>query len=136
MPVRYLLDTDTWIYLRERRRAEVIARFGRAEAGAVGVSVITYGELMYGAEKSARRAEVVAGITEIASIIPVLPLPPEAGAAYGAFRADLQRKGAVMIGNNDLWIAAHAHAADLVLVTNNEREFRRIPGLRLENWVA
>ena len=72
MPVRYLLDTDTWIYLRERRRAEVIARFGRAEAGAVGVSVITYGELMYGAEKSARRAEVVAGITEIASIIPVL----------------------------------------------------------------
>ena len=135
MAVRYLLDTNTWIYLRQRRRAEVIARFERAEAGTLGVSVITYGELMYGAEKSTRRGEVTKGIREIASIIPVLPLPPEAGPSYGAFRAELQRNG-VVIGNNDLWIAAHAHAADLVLVTNNEREFRRIRGLRIENWVA
>jgi tRNA(fMet)-specific endonuclease VapC len=135
MAVRYLLDTNTWIYLRERRRAEVIARFERAEAGTIGVSVITYGELMYGAEKSTRRAEATEGIREIGSIIPVLPLPPEAGPAYGAFRAELQRKG-IVIGNNDLWIAAHADAAGLVLVTNNEREFRRIGSLRIENWVA
>jgi tRNA(fMet)-specific endonuclease VapC len=68
-------------------------------------------------------------------VLPALPLPEAAAEAYGTIRADLEAKGA-MIGNNDLWIAAHALAADLTLVSNNLREFRRVSGLRLQNWVA
>ena len=69
------------------------------------------------------------------AFIPVQPLPPAAGAAYGSIRATLERRGET-IGNNDLWIAAHALTAGLTLVTNNEREFRRVPGLSVENWAA
>ena len=65
----------------------------------------------------------------------MLPLPEEAAAVYGTLRAALERKGQ-MIGNNDLWIAAHAKAAGLTLVTNNVREFKRVPGLKVENWAA
>jgi tRNA(fMet)-specific endonuclease VapC len=68
-------------------------------------------------------------------VLPALPLPEAAAEAYGTIRADLEAKGA-MIRNNDLWIAAHALAADLTLVSNNLREFRRVSGLRLQNWVA
>ncbi len=67
--------------------------------------------------------------------MPALPLPADAGEAYGDIRAALERSGR-MIGNNDLWIAAHARAAGLILVTNNEREFMRVPGLVVDNWAA
>jgi tRNA(fMet)-specific endonuclease VapC len=68
-------------------------------------------------------------------MIQVLPLVPEAAQAYGSIRADLERRGQ-LIGGNDLWIAAHACALDLTLVTNNQREFQRVPGLKIQNWVA
>jgi tRNA(fMet)-specific endonuclease VapC len=71
---------------------------------------------------------------ELAGLVPVLALPAYAGQSHGAIRAALEAKGET-IGNNDLWIAAHAKAAGLVLVTNNEQEFRRIPGLKIQNWV-
>jgi tRNA(fMet)-specific endonuclease VapC len=74
-------------------------------------------------------------LAELAGLIPVVELPPEAGRFYGAIRAELEIKGE-KIGNNDLWIAAHAKAAGLTLVTNNEREFRRIGGLKTQNWVS
>ena len=66
--------------------------------------------------------------------MPIMELPPQAGQFYGAIRASLEARGEI-IGNNDLWIAAHAKAAGLTLVTNNEREFRRIQGLKMQNWV-
>ena len=72
-------------------------------------------------------------LEELISVLPVLALPREAANAYGAIRANLQARGEA-IGNNDLWIAAHAKAAGLTLVTNNEKEFRRIPGLKVQNW--
>jgi tRNA(fMet)-specific endonuclease VapC len=72
-------------------------------------------------------------LEELATAIPVLSLPDSAAESYGAIRAELEKKGH-MIGNNDLWIAAHVRAAGLTLVTNNEREFRRVPGLKIENW--
>lgn len=72
---------------------------------------------------------------QLISILPVTPLPTEAGNHYGRIRSTLERAG-TPIGNNDLWIAAHALAENLILVTNNEREFARIDGLRLENWVS
>jgi tRNA(fMet)-specific endonuclease VapC len=82
---------------------------------------------------SVRREEAAAHLAALLETVQVLPLPLEAARRYGALRAQLQRIGQP-IGSNDLWIAAHALADDLTLVTNNEREFQRVPGLRVENW--
>jgi tRNA(fMet)-specific endonuclease VapC len=135
MARRYLLDTNICIYVRRRRPPEVRARFSRLGAGEAALSVITYGELMHGAAKlhpvPPRAAEQ---IQEFLDLIEVLPLPVEAGRTYGKIRTYLESKGQV-IGNNDLWIAAHAISADLIVVTNNEREFRRVPDLKIENWI-
>jgi tRNA(fMet)-specific endonuclease VapC len=102
--------------------------------GEAVLSVITYGELVYGAEKSQTREQAMRQLAELVGLLPVMALPSLAGECYGAIRAALEAKGE-MIGNNDLWIAAHAKAAELTLVTNNEREFRRILGLKIQNWV-
>jgi tRNA(fMet)-specific endonuclease VapC len=72
-------------------------------------------------------------LAELAALLPVMELPMRAGEFYGSIRAALAAEGG-MIGNNDLWIAAQAKAAGLILVTNNEREFRRIQGLEIQNW--
>jgi len=135
MEPQFLLDTNICIYIRRKRPEEVLRRFRRLKAGEAVLSVITFGELLYGAEKSAQRAAALELLRELAQELPVLGLPETAAAAYGAIRAELERRGQ-MIGNNDLWIAAHARAAGLTLVTNNEREFRRVRGLRLENWAV
>jgi tRNA(fMet)-specific endonuclease VapC len=133
MTARFLLDTNICIYIRRQRPPEVLARFQRLRPGDAVISVITYGELRYGAEKSQFREQAAAQLSELAGLLPVMELPVQAGDAYGAIRATLETKGE-MIGNNDLWIAAHARAAGLTLVTNNEREFRRIQGLKIQNW--
>jgi tRNA(fMet)-specific endonuclease VapC len=111
----------------------VLERFRAVEAGDAVISAITHGELIYGAERHERRAQFLTAIEEFIGLVPVVPVPSEAGAEYGQLRSALERKGQI-IGNNDLWIAAHAIAADLILVTNNTREFRRVPGLKIENW--
>ena len=132
---RYMLDTNMCVYLRRSRPPEVVRRFARLGPGEAVISMITYGELHYGAEKNAARERLLDSLKELIALIPVEPLPTTAGAAYGTIRATLERRGEV-IGNNDLWIAAHALTADLTLVTNNEREFQRVPGLRIENWAS
>jgi tRNA(fMet)-specific endonuclease VapC len=136
MAARYLLDTNICIYIRRRRPPEIHARFAQLKAGEAALSLITYGELMYGAAKlrpaPPRAAEQM---QELLDLIDILPLPIEAGRTYGEIRAVLESKG-LMIGNNDLWIAAHAISANLTVVTNNEREFRRVPHLKIENWVC
>lgn len=133
MAARYLLDTNICIYIRQRRPPEVLARFEKLKAGEAVLSVITYGELLYGAAKSQHRAVALARLTELVSFLPVLAMPENAAHEYGRIRAGLEARGET-IGGNDLWIAAHAKAAGLVLVTNNEREFKRVPGLKLQNW--
>lgn len=135
MPARFLLDTNICIYIRQKKASEVLARFRALQPGEAAMSVISEGELLYGAERSQHREISLRDFKELSALIPVLPLPEEAGAEYGRIRADLERRG-VMIGNNDLWIAAHARAGEFVLVTNNEKEFKRIGGLRIENWAA
>jgi tRNA(fMet)-specific endonuclease VapC len=134
MAPRYLLDTDICIYVRRQRPPQVLERFARLTSGEAALSVVTYGELSYGAAKlrppPPRAAE---RLQEFFQVVDVLPLPLEAGRVYGEMRARLEAKGQI-IGNNDLWIAAHAMCVDLILVTNNEREFRRVPGLKIENW--
>lgn len=132
---RYLLDTNICIYIAQQRPPEVRQRFQRLSAGALAMSVVTYGELRFGAEKSQARERALAALDGLVRAIEVLPLPLAAGDHYGEIRAALQRAGQP-IGNNDLWIAAHARAEGWVLVTNNEREFLRVPGLSVENWVA
>jgi tRNA(fMet)-specific endonuclease VapC len=131
----YLLDTDTCIYLRQKRPPEVLRRFERLTPGEAAISTITFGELMYGAHRRKDGGATIAIVEALATALPVLALPPEAGPRYGQLRSALTAAGSI-IGSNDLWIAAHALAADLTLVTNNMREFRRIEGLMLENWVG
>lgn len=130
---RYLLDTNICIYIRRQQPREILARFQKLTPGAAVISVITYGELLFGAEKSTNRPHALQLLEELSVFLPVLSLPREAANAHGAIRANLQARGE-MIGNNDLWIAAHAKAAALTLVTNNEKEFRRIAGLKVQNW--
>ena len=133
MAARFLLDTNICIYIRRRRPPAVLERFRQLESGEAVPSVITYGELVYGAEKSQFREQAHRQLAELAGLLPVMELPMRAGEFYGSIRAALAAEGD-MIGNNDLWIAAHARTAGLILVTNNEREFRRIQGLEIQNW--
>ena len=135
MDARYLLDTNICIYIRQSRPEEVLRRFRRLRPGEAALSVITYGELFYGAAKSTQRTTALDRLRELLRLLPALALPESAGEAYGSIRANLESKGE-MIGNNDLWIAAHAVASGLTLVTNNEREFRRVRGLKVQNWAA
>jgi tRNA(fMet)-specific endonuclease VapC len=134
MAARFLLDTNICIHIRRRRTPGVLARFLRLKPGEAVLSVITYGELFYGVEKSRFREQAIGQLIELAGLVPVMELPLQAGQFYGAIRAALEARGEI-IGNNDLWIAAHAKAAGLTLVTNNEREYRRIRGLKIQNWV-
>lgn len=134
MTARFLLDTNICIYIRQRRPQAVLDRFKGASVGEVALSVITHGELVRGALRSAAPDRSLALLEELTALIPALALPVAAGRHYGDIRHDLERRGEI-IGNNDLWIAAHARAADLTLVTNNAREFARVRGLRVDNWI-
>jgi len=133
MTARYMLDTNICIYIQRQNPEKVLARFQKLKPGDAVISVITWGELVFGAEKSKQRKKVMQLLGEFTSFIPVLPILENAGNTYGAVRAALASKG-TPIGNNDLWIAAHAKAAGLTLVTNNEKEFKRVPGLKIQNW--
>jgi len=135
MEPRYLLDTNICIYIRQKRPEGVLRRFRKLRPGEAVLSVITYGELLYGATKSVQRVAALERLRELIHLLPALPLPETAAETYGAIRADLESKGQ-MIGNNDLWIAAHAVTSGLTLVTNNENEFRRVRGLKIQNWAA
>jgi tRNA(fMet)-specific endonuclease VapC len=135
MEPRFLLDTNICIYIRRKKPEGVLRRFRGLKQGEAALSVITFGELVYGAEKSGQRAAALELLRELARVLPVMALPETVADAYGTMRAELERKGQ-MIGNNDLWIAAHARAAGLTLVTNNEREFLRVRGLKVENWAV
>ena len=135
MEARYLLDTNICIYIRQKRPDEVLRRFRKLRPGEAALSVITYGELLYGAARSKQRVAALEQLRELANLLPALSLPETAAEVYGTIRAELEMKGA-MIGNNDLWIASHALASGLTLITNNEREFRRVRGLKMQNWTV
>lgn len=131
----FMLDTNTCIYIAKKKPIEVLHKFEELKVGQVGMSSITYGELLYGAYKSQHSKKTLIALKELAELIPPLPIPSEAGRHYGQIRYALEKAGKP-IGNNNLWIAAHAMALGVVLVTNNIKEFRRIPHLKLENWVG
>ena len=135
MAIRYLLDTNICIYIAKHNPPAVRARFEQQRADALAMSVVTLGELQHGAEKSQARAKALAVLQQLQSAIQVMPMTQAAGQHYGQIRSALERAGQP-IGNNDLRIAAHARAEGWVLVTNNEREFCRVEGLTVENWVT
>jgi tRNA(fMet)-specific endonuclease VapC len=131
--LRYLLDTNTVIYVIKKRPIEVLEVFN-TQAGHMAISAITLSELLHGAEKSERPAANLAVVEDFCSRIEVLSYAPKASLHYGSIRATLERAG-TPIGVNDLHIAAHARSEGLTLVTNNEREFVRVPALQIENWL-
>jgi tRNA(fMet)-specific endonuclease VapC len=132
--LRYLLDTNIVIYVIKRRPPEAMAQFN-LQAGRMAISTITLAELVHGAEKSAYPATNLAVVEDLCSRLEVLPYDAKAAHHYGAIRSHLERQGKT-IGVNDLHIAAHARSAGLVVITNNMREFERVPALEIENWVV
>ena len=131
--IRYLLDTNICIYIRRERPKAVLERFKTLAPGVATISIVTYGELIYGVHRSSTPDRAMIVLEELTALIPVLPMGVNVAKAYGAIRSDLAVRGE-LIGNNDLWIAAHAVSLGLTLITNNEREFQRVAGLNIENW--
>jgi len=133
--MRCMLDTNTCIYLIKRRPPAVLTRLRTATESGVCLSSITVAELEYGVKKSSQVEQNAVSLVRFLVGFEIAPFDEAAARHYGEIRAALEVRGQP-IGNMDLLIAAHARALDLVLVTNNEREFRRIDGLSIENWVA
>lgn len=133
MAVGFLLDTNICIYIAKYNPPAVRDRFVRHSAGELAMSVITLGELRHGAEKSNSPKKAFFAIERLVDAIQVMPIDDAVAHHYGKIRAKLELAGQT-IGNNDLWIAAHAKAEGWSLVTNNEREFKRVAGLKIENW--
>jgi tRNA(fMet)-specific endonuclease VapC len=131
--MRYLLDTNICIYVIKRRPPQVLARFQRCVVGDIGLSTVTLAELEYGAAKSQEPARNQAALAAFTLPLELVAFDAPAAAAYGPIRAALERQG-TPIGAMDLLIAAHAWSLGVILVTNNVREFGRVPGLQLENW--
>lgn len=130
---RYMLDSDTCIYIGKVSSSKLIERFNRL-AGHICISAITLAELHYGVENSDRRMGNLETLNSLVGRVSVLPFSADAAFHYGQLRVELQKAG-TPIGPYDMLIGAHARSEGLTLVTNNEREFRRISGLQVENWV-
>ncbi|MDD5320727.1 MAG: tRNA(fMet)-specific endonuclease VapC [Methylococcales bacterium] len=132
--LKYLLDTNIVIYVIKQRPIEALAMFNK-QHGRMAISAITLAELVHGAEKSQFPTRNLAVVEDFCSRLIILPYGDIAAYHYGSIRTILEQTGKT-IGVNDLHIAAQARSQGLVLVSNNLREFERVPGLLLENWVA
>ncbi len=131
--LKYMLDTNIVIYTMKNRPERVRGAFKKHD-GQMCISSVTLGELVYGAEKSAAPEQNLADIEHMTSRLEVKPFDSQAAIHFGQIRATLAKIGKP-IGPYDAMIAGHARALALVLVTNNENEFQRVPGLMRENWV-
>lgn len=132
--LKYMLDTNIVIYVIKRKPVQVLETFN-AHAGSLCISSITMAELVHGVEKSEQVARNARRLEDFVSRLDILEYAAKAATHYGDIRADLERKG-TPIGVNDLHIAGHARSEGLTLVTNNLREFERVEGLRLTNWLV
>jgi tRNA(fMet)-specific endonuclease VapC len=131
--LRYMLDTNICIYVIKNRPEGLRERFNRL-SDQLCISAVTLAEIIYGAEKSARPIENIAVVDQFAARLDVLPFGERAATHYGQIRADLERAGHP-VGLHDMMIGGHARSEGLTLVSNNLREFQRIEGLRVDNWV-
>ena len=130
---RFMLDTDTCSYIMKRSHPLVLKRLQTFSVDDVCMSVVTRAELLYGVEVSPRRAHDASALSAFLPYVEAVDFDQEGARHYAEIRADLKRRG-VMIGANDLFIAAHARALGVTLVTNNTAEFERVRDLKLENW--
>lgn len=133
--MKLLLDTNICIYIIKQRPAAVLKRFLEYQAGDIGISSITLSELRYGVEKSAYREKNTKALDEFIIPLEVASFDEQAARVYGNVRATLEKAG-TPIGSMDMLIAAHAVALGIPLVTNNIREFARIPCLTIHDWTA
>jgi tRNA(fMet)-specific endonuclease VapC len=131
--LKYLLDTNIVIYVLKRRPIEVLEIFNK-NVNRMAISTITLSELIYGAEKSQQVEKNLEVIEEFVSHLELLPYDAKASQHYGQIKSNLEKKGEI-IGESDIHIAAHAVSLGLILVSNNEKEFRRVPNLAIENWL-
>lgn len=131
--MKWMLDTNTCIVIIRRHPEATLRRLRGKQIGQVGISSITLAELEFGAAKSQRAEQAQAALAEFLLPLVIAPFDEAAAAAYGALRAALESVGKP-IGPLDTLIAAHSLAVGSVLVTSNAREFRRVPGLVIEDW--
>lgn len=132
--MKFLLDTNICIYLIRNSPSPVLKRFQSIEIGDVGISTITLAELEYGVAKSAYKTKNEEALSNFILPLEILDFDAQAASVYGEIRIELERVGKPF-GAMDMMIAAHALSLNVVLVTNNEKEFKRVKGLQLENWV-
>lgn len=135
--MKYLLDTNICIYLinSPSTPSHLTKKITHHEPSDVGISTITLSELEYGAAKSAFPSRNRLVVTKFVTDLTVVPYDERAALTYGQLRAGLEKAG-TLVGALDLLIGAHALSLQATLITNNEREFRRIPDLKVENWAA
>ncbi len=132
--MRYMLDTNICIYVIKHKPESVFRKLKKIKPEDVCISSITYAELAYGVEKSAQPERNRLALSMMLSSIEIVAFDDTAADEYGEIRAGLERKGTA-IGSLDMLIAAHARSAGCTLVTNNTKEFCRVEGLKLANWV-
>jgi tRNA(fMet)-specific endonuclease VapC len=132
--MKYILDTNICIYIIKQKPLSVLERLREVPLGQVGISVITLAELDYGARKSSNPEKNLTALNQFLVSFEILSFDFDATLEYGRIRSDLERKG-TPIGPLDTLIASHAKSLNCTLVTNNEKEFNRVLGLRIENWV-
>ncbi len=132
--MKYLLDTNICIYLIKQKPAHILNRFQAEKPDSIGISAITVAELQYGVSKSQRSQQNQEALDKFLAPLVIADFDDAAARLAGSVRASLEKQG-TPIGVYDVLIGAHAVALDVILVTNNVREFQRIPGLRWENWV-
>ena len=132
--MRYMLDTNICIHVINQKPAKVIQRFKKEKIGNVAISSITLSELKFGAYNSSKPLQNLKAILKFTAPLEVLPFGEAETEPYGKIRYNLKKSGKI-IGPMDTLIAAHALSASCVLVTNNVKEFKNVPGLRIENWV-
>lgn len=131
--MKFMLDTNICIYIIKRKPPNVIDRFKRTEISQIGISSITLSELIYGVSKSSNPEQNRMALTQFIAPLEILPYDDEASQYYGDLRVHLEKQG-TPIGALDMLIAAHALSVDCTLVTNNEKEFIRVPELKIVNW--
>jgi tRNA(fMet)-specific endonuclease VapC len=130
---QYMLDTNICIYIIKRKPANVVQRIRQCPIAQVTVSSITLSELEYGVAKSSRPEQNQIALAQFLAPMEIVPYGGEAAQHYGRLRAFLEKQG-TLIGALDMLIAAHALSLGCLLVTKNEKEFRRVPDLKIDNW--
>ena len=131
----YMLDTDTCAFVLRRTSPKLLERIQAVPMVQQVMSVVTYAELLYGVQLSSKKKANQAAVDALASHVAILELSQDAARHYALIRADLKKRGC-MVGANDLMVAAHARSLGAIVVTNNTKDFARVKGLKVENWMS